>query len=706
MVSLTQRKGATAVACLMAFMFCLGVTAASAETHMMPKRQALINVPVVVWGVTTHPNGTTTFTGDFGDGSATVTGPVVDRSYIAAPHTYTAPGTYTASLTIDPAVGANETATVEIEVFNPAALTPADLRGLGINNAIQDGLRWLWTAQTSRTAVFPASATTSWGAFPRSYTSLVVLAFENHGYRVPTDDSEPTGLYEKYVVQKGLNYVVSQLSQTPLTVQTLPAPDRNPCVGPGIEAAPCQGLYNSEQPGYGTAISALSLAGSGALGRHVVAGLGGTSGVFVTGKTYGEVLQRIMNAIAWGQNDVLSCIGRGGWIYGFSNNGCQQSDGSTVGWDILALLDAGAAGTTIPAFVKDEFEAFAYPQGFNTDGTFDYRANGNPATAGGVGNNLARSGIAMQAQHYIGKGVGDPQVVASRNAISSRWSGLNPPGDYLDTCGSNKQNKGCAYAMYNVFKALKIQGITSLAAAADWYGEYEDWLVANQTDPTATTGGSWTGGVGKTAMTFSCCHNDNTANAAIAELILSPVALIPPDPGLFRTVGLSPATATNPVGTDHTVTATALSAAKAPIPGVTIDFEVLTGPNAGKTGSDTTDTDGKATFTYHDDAGVVGTDTIQASIDSAAGVLLSNIVEKHWVVAVTRCDADVDGDVDTDDLRIIRAATRTDASGPTDPRDGNGDGRINAADVRFCTLRCTRAACAVEEEILTGPNIR
>ena len=89
--------------------------------------------------------------------------------------------------------------------------------------------------------------------------------------------------------------------------------------------------------------------------------------------------------------------------------------------------------------------------------------------------------------------------------------------------------------------------------------------------------------------------------------------------------GLAPATAVNPPGTSHTVTATARSATKTPIPGVTIDFKVMTGPNAGKTGTDVTDGNGEATFTYQDtSAPPHGTDTIQAFI----GALASNVVEK------------------------------------------------------------------------------
>ena len=121
-----------------------------------------------------------------------------------------------------------------------------------------------------------------------------------------------------------------------------------------------------------------------------------------------------------------------------------------------------------------------------------------------------------------------------------------------------------------------------------------------------------------------------------------------PDPILFSTVGLSPATATNPVGTDHTVTAFAQAANGAPVPGVTIDFLVLTGPNAGKTGTGTTGADGKTSFTYHDDGGA-GTDTIQAFITAGAVTLASNIVSKIWGLA---CDVNNDGKVTSADLAV------------------------------------------------------
>jgi hypothetical protein len=183
-------------------------------------------------------------------------------------------------------------------------------------------------------------------------------------------------------------------------------------------------------------------------------------------------------------------------------------------------------------------------------------------------------------------------------------------------------------------------------------------------------------------MGFSCCANGTSINAAIAELILAPVALVAPDPILFSTVGLSPATATNPVGTSHTVTAFTQAVNNAPVPGVTVVFRVMTGPNAGKNGSGTTGADGKTSFTYTDTAGP-GIDRIQAFIGTT---ISSNVVQKIWGLA---CDVNNDGKVSPADLRLFLPKLNTVATGATDPFDPNRDGVVNVADVRYCQLRLT-----------------
>jgi hypothetical protein len=59
-------------------------------------------------------------------------------------------------------------------------------------------------------------------------------------------------------------------------------------------------------------------------------------------------------------------------------------------------------------------------------------------------------------------------------------------------------------------------------------------------------------------------------------------------------------------------------------------------------------------------------------------------------------DVDGDGDVDRADIDAITAARNTAANGPYDPRNLNGDARIDALDARLAVNACTRPGCAVQ----------
>jgi hypothetical protein len=56
---------------------------------------------------------------------------------------------------------------------------------------------------------------------------------------------------------------------------------------------------------------------------------------------------------------------------------------------------------------------------------------------------------------------------------------------------------------------------------------------------------------------------------------------------------------------------------------------------------------------------------------------------------------DGDADIDVRDLEAILRALGKAATGPTDPRDFNGNGRIQLYDLAKCATRCTRKFCAV-----------
>jgi RHS repeat-associated protein len=97
-------------------------------------------------------------------------------------------------------------------------------------------------------------------------------------------------------------------------------------------------------------------------------------------------------------------------------------------------------------------------------------------------------------------------------------------------------------------------------------------------------------------------------------------------------VTLAPATSIQPVGVTYTATATVTDAGGQPTPNATVDFVVLSGPNAGKTGTGTTDAQGNATFSYS--SVLLGTDILQASVPNATGgAIQSEQVTTTWTTA-------------------------------------------------------------------------
>jgi hypothetical protein len=75
----------------------------------------------------------------------------------------------------------------------------------------------------------------------------------------------------------------------------------------------------------------------------------------------------------------------------------------------------------VPAFVKTEFRNFAIPYGVNSDGTFDYGADNNPANNNI--RNMVKAGIGLQALFYGDQGwSGRAARPRGRNAANLRWN--------------------------------------------------------------------------------------------------------------------------------------------------------------------------------------------------------------------------------------------------------------------------------------------
>lgn len=152
-------------------------------------------------------------------------------------------------------------------------------------------------------------------------------------------------------------------------------------------------------------------------------------------------------------------------------------------------------------------------------------------------------------------------------------------------------------------------------------------------------------------------------------------------------ITLTPPSATGPINAQHCVDAAVSDQFGSPVSSVRVDFGV-TGANI-TSGFSNTAASGVARFCY---VGTnLGLDTIVASVGT-----LSATATKLWTPASTigSCDVDGNASVDTRDLALIRAGVGQTAT-PNDPRDGDGNGLIDVRDVRACTLRCTRASCAI-----------
>lgn len=105
----------------------------------------------------------------------------------------------------------------------------------------------------------------------------------------------------------------------------------------------------------------------------------------------------------------------------------------------------------------------------------------------------------------------------------------------------------------------------------------------------------------------------------------------------LETIVLNPGSATNPIGTQHTITATIKNEALEPIPDMVVSFEITSGPHDGVTGTDTTDAKGQAVFTYT--GTLEGTDIIEASfVDFHGRTITSSPATKTWDDTATAID--------------------------------------------------------------------
>jgi len=131
-----------------------------------------------------------------------------------------------------------------------------------------------------------------------------------------------------------------------------------------------------------------------------------------------------------------------------------------------------------------------------------------------------------------------------------------------------------------------------------------------------------------TSITVNTLNPSNDDNIFLSYFQISGVAII--GEGIL----LTQTTATGPTGVSHTVKAHLVDGLGAPMPGHSITFTVLAGPNAGTLGAAVTDVNGDAVISYT--GAVVGTDNIQACLTTtSAAPACSNTLNYEWTGSAT-----------------------------------------------------------------------
>ena len=131
---------------------------------------------------------------------------------------------------------------------------------------------------------------------------------------------------------------------------------------------------------------------------------------------------------------------------------------------------------------------------------------------------------------------------------------------------------------------------------------------------------------GATAINVFTQNPSNDDNIFFSSLFLGSTTAI-----VGEGILLTPLNATNPVGTDHTLTAKVQNDLGDPIVGRTVNFEIINGPNVGLTSSGITNASGEATWTYS--SVIAGIDEISSNMTNTQGNLVtSNSAIKKWTL--------------------------------------------------------------------------
>lgn len=243
-----------------------------------------------------------------------------------------------------------------------------------------------------------------------------------------------------------------------------------------------------------------------------------------------------------------------------------------------------------------------------------------------------------------------------REGIAYAGSQPGRTGMYFDsTCAANYF--GQSAETLTILEALSAGGGAWTIDADPPCGGSVSLIASNPSFADLTTASleGWGCSVHESFPTF---RTDWSALAVATDTVSQPTCGVDPGTGLSAcgeayiliagsaivvnslVISVSPLDSTNPIGTDHTVTANVHAVGGTPVVvGQLVDFSV-TGVNGGASGTCVpadcmSDAGGNVAFTYTDGNGA-GDDTIKASFTDSFGSLQTATAQKHWASASTK----------------------------------------------------------------------
>jgi Ca2+-binding RTX toxin-like protein len=323
-----------------------------------------------------------------------------------------------------------------------------------------------------------------------------------------------------------------------------------------------------------------------------------------------------------------------------------------------------------------------------TDPVFHYGQGGNKMVAAGIDFTSAVPGATSL---YLDFTCSDPDYDGNgkRDGLDKLLPLLSiDPG--ADTAWSENAGPPCGGDVSLISNADQFSSLSS-ADIRNWSCSVHESFPTFPADWTALA-------IATDTPSHPTCGNDvDTGDARCGEayVLISGSGITAEAPDL----SVTPLTATNPTGTNHTVTATVTNPDDTPRSGVTVSF-IVTGANAGASGACdpagcVTGADGKVKFTY---TGVnEGDDTINVSM-TIDGTTQTATAAKTWVApggvegppgdasCSDAADNDGDGKVDQADPDCQGPEGPPGSASCSDGIDNDGDGKVDAADTGCQTI--------------------